>query len=233
MQRRNDIQRLSAVYAAALADKGAVPAGVLWPNAPDLAARFEVLLGAIDFERRHYRHKPLRLLDLGCGPGLLLDYLAANKLLDQIEYTGVDVFEATICLAQSRWPQFRFELRDVRDHPFDENVFDYCLACGAFTGKFNVSYQEMDTMVRDTLSAVWPSLSFGLSFNVMSKHVDWERADLFHWPLDKIMSFCKERLSRHVSLHLDYGLWEASVIVLKQPAPRRAIIPCHWHPGKG
>ena len=224
---RKDIQKLTVTYTAALREHGATPKGVLWPNAPDLGARFETLLGGIDFDRYRPTNR-IRLLDLGCGPGLLLDYLAANTLLDRVDYTGVDVLEAALDEAQSRWPQQKFELHDARDQPFPANHFDYCIACGVFTGRFELSATEMTAMAQDTLKAVWPSVTIGLAFNAMSKHVDWERDDLFHWPLDDIMAFCKADLSRHVRLRLDYGLWEVSTIVLKSPAARLGSVPVGW-----
>jgi SAM-dependent methyltransferase len=225
---RKDVEKLSACYAASLAAHGPTPKGLLWPNAADLATRFQVLLGGIDFDR-HSSANRVRLLDLGCGPGLLLDYLAGNKLLDRVDYRGVDVLEATVLQARSRWPDQPFELRDVRDYPFGGDRFDYCIVCGVFTGRFAVSYSEMERMARDTLKAVWPSVRIGLAFNVMSKHVDWERDDLFHWPLDDIMAFCKANLSRHTSLRLDYGLWEVSAVVLKEPVVPNKCIPQCWN----
>jgi len=224
---RKDVEKLSAVYAASLASYGATPKGLLWPNATDLATRFEVLLGGIDF-RRYTPANRLKLLDLGCGPGLLLEYLSENKLIDFVDYTGVDVLEATLLEARSRSPDYRFELRDVRDFPFDEHHFDYCILCGVFTGKFAVTHAEMEAMAQEILRAVWPSVRIGLAFNVMSKHVDWERDDLFHWSLDKIMAFCKAHLSRHASFRLDYGLWEVSTLVLKSPVERKSRLPPRW-----
>lgn len=38
----------------------------------------------------------MRLLDLGCGPGFLLDYLAENRLLDRVDCTGIDVTKVTL-----------------------------------------------------------------------------------------------------------------------------------------
>jgi SAM-dependent methyltransferase len=224
---RKDVDELSKVYSAALAANGATPVGVAWPNAPDLAARFEVLLSPLGLEQFCSTNR-IRILDLGCGPGLLLDYLAENNLINRVDYLGVDVFEATLDQARSRWPEYRFELRDLRDDPFDVNTFDYCIVCGVFTGRFRISYSDMEAMVRNTLKAVWPSMRIGLGFNVMSKHVDWEREDLFHWPLDDIMAFCKAYLSRHVLLHLDYGLWETSTIVLRSPVGRHGRVPERW-----
>jgi SAM-dependent methyltransferase len=224
---RGDIEQLTGIYSASLAAKGVTPGGVLWPNDQDLATRFEVLLGPIDFAR-HSAANPVKLLDLGCGPGFLLDYLAENGLLDRVDYTGVDVIETTMQHARRRWPQHRFELRDVRDRPFEADAFDYSVICGVFTVRFHNSHADMEKLVRETLRAVWPSVRFGLGFNVMSKHVDWERDDLFHWPLDDVMAFCKANLSRHVSLRLDYGLWEASALVRNAPLPRRSKMPARW-----
>jgi hypothetical protein len=86
----------------------------------------------------------------------------------------------------------------------------------------------MEAMAQETLSAVWPSVTNGLSFNTMSKHVDWERDDLFHWPLDNIMAFAKANLSRHVAFCLDYGLWEVAVSVGKAPVPLTSSRPAAW-----
>src|SRR6266478_4620434 len=68
---RKDVEKLAAVYAASLAAHGVTPKGLLWPNGTDLATRFEVLLGGINFQRYNPANR-VRLLDLGCGPGFLL-----------------------------------------------------------------------------------------------------------------------------------------------------------------
>ena len=224
---RKDIKTLTEMYAKALSDEGPTLAGLGWPNSADLARRFESLLRPLSLTKKSGRDR-IRLLDLGCGPGMLLDYLKENKLLDQIDYLGVDVFEATLSEARARWPGYKFELRDVRDHPFDPNVFDYCLICGAFSVRYHLGYDDMKAMVEETLRALWPSVRIGLGFTVMSKHVDWERDGLFHWPLDDIMAFCKANLSRHVALHVDYGLWETSALVFKAPRAQLGKVPADW-----
>lgn len=227
-----DLERLTRDYPAALAACGVTPMGVLWPNAPDLATRYEVLLAPLQLASRS-TERPLRLLDLGCGPGFLLDFLQANALLDKIDYLGVDVSEATMRHARARWPNQRFELRDVRLQPFPENSFDHAIICGVFIVRYTNSHEAMASLVEATLKSVWNSVHDALAFNVMSKHVDWERDDLFHWPLDSAMTFCKQHLSRHVSFRLDYGLWEASILVAREPVARRSNVPANWLPEQG
>jgi SAM-dependent methyltransferase len=227
---RDDVRALTTAYSKTLDERGVTPEGVLWPNAADLANRYQILLGIRGPEPLR-PDRAMRVLDLGCGPGFLLDYLDANKLLARVEYRGVDIVDAMIGHARSRWPDQVFELRDIRERPFAENAFDVCIACGVFTSRFGLGYRSMEVFVKETLKSAWPSVTKGLAFNVMSKHVDWERDDLFHWPLDNVMAFCKAELSRHVRFRLDYGLWEASVFVLRDAAVGSAFVPAVWTSG--
>ncbi len=224
---RERVSKIVAPYDRALAEHGATPEGILWPNAPDLATRFDVLLSPW-LQEPDAAGRPTRLLDLGCGPGFLLDFLEQNKLRGQVEYTGVDVSASMIDVARARHPNDPFILRDVTEAPFEANAFDIAIMCGVFTARFGNTHAEMEIFTKETLSAVWSSVQRGLAFNVMSKHVDWERDDLFHWPLDEIMQFCKVALSRHVRLRLDYGLWEAAVFVSREPALSQTIAPAAW-----
>jgi SAM-dependent methyltransferase len=223
---RSDLEKTTHEFAAMLAHNGATPAAVGYPNATDLAARYELMLAPLESMKSSTR--PIRLLDLGCGPGLLIDYLVENGCYSRIDYLGVDVVPETIQAARARLPGSRFDLRDVRDQPFGENAFDYAIISGVFTYRSRLDYRSMETMVHETLCAVWPSVELGLTFNVMSKHVDWERDELFHWPLDDLMSFCKSNLSRHVSLRLDYGPWETVALVMKAPITVHSKIPQRW-----
>ena len=170
----------------------------------------------------------MRLLDVGCGLALILDYLKENALLDRVDYTGVDLLDSMLSEARERWPEARFERRDIRDQPFPDDAFDYGVVCGIFTVKHENTYADTVAFAESTLRAAWPSVTIGLGFNSMSKHVDWERDDLFHWPLDDIMTFCKRDLSRHVTFRLDYGLWEVSTLVRKTPLTTAAIVPPAW-----
>jgi SAM-dependent methyltransferase len=222
---RADVERLSEIFSDLTAKSDVHRLG--WPNAPDLASRYEALLSAVDFNA-YSESRPLKLLDLGCGYGLLLDWLSENGLLGSVEYTGVDLVGSILEAARQRWPGHRFDWRDVRDQAYADGAFDYCIICGIFIAKYGNSYEDTVALAQGTLKAVWPSVTLGLAFNSMSKHVDWERHDLFHWPLDEIMAFCKRDLCRHASFRLDYGPWEVATLVRKQPFERTSKVPQRW-----
>ena len=55
----------------------------------------------------------------------------------------------------------------------------------------------------------------GVAFNVMSKHVDWERDDLFHLPFDEMAGFVTRNLTRNFVIRNDYGLFEYTVYLYR------------------
>ena len=173
------------------------------------------------------RASKIRLLDYGCGPALLIDYLEANDLMGNVEYTGLDSSPLMLDHARRRWPNYRFILAD-NELNLSADTFDFVIICGVFTVKFFDTYEIYLDLVQTTLEKIWGCCESRFSFNVMSKHVDWERDDLFHLALHDMMSFCKSKLSRHISVRADYGLWEFSVTVRKTPLQTEAITPPRW-----
>jgi SAM-dependent methyltransferase len=214
---------------ARLAERGATPEGLWWPNAEDLAVRYEVFLRPLLPAPGRPR---LALLDFGCGLGFLPDWLAANGLLEAVDYTGLDASATILDQARARWPGLRFVQADALQEgvpaPAAGGRYDAVVAIGIFTARFGRGRAEMEAYARATLEALWPAASRCLAFNAMSAHVDWEREDLFHWPLDEAMRFCRARLSRHVAMRTDYGLWEYTCHVWREPARQGGVVPAGW-----
>ncbi len=95
--------------------------------------------------------------------------------------------------------------------------FDYIVMNGLFTFKGTSSYEDMlayfQTLVRRAASFA----TRGIAFNVMSKHLDWERDDLFHLPLSDLATFLDETISRHFTIRYDYELFEFTTYVYLTP----------------
>lgn len=223
-----DVEQIVGPIARHFASLPVSPEAVLWPNAEDLPHRFHALLNGVDWSR-YSSEEPLRLLDLGCGPGFLLNYLGHAGLIDRVDYTGVDLNPDVLAAARERWPERRFLERDVRSEPFPDGLFDYAVLCGVFTVRFSLNEADMRTLLIETLQAIWPSTVDGLAYNVMSKHVDWERDDLFHLPCDDALTIARDFLgTRQVRILHDYGLFEYSCVVSREPTRNSLVLTADW-----
>jgi hypothetical protein len=121
-------------------------------------------------------------------------------------------------------------LRDIITEPLQERSFDVVAINGVLTAKWTLSQLEMENFAKRLLAAAWRTSSVAMSFNAMSSHVDWCRDDLFHWPIDAAVEFCVSSLSRHFNIIADYGLYEYTVQVFREPRERSAI-PSKWITG--
>ena len=68
---------------------------------------------------------------------------------------------------------------------------------------------------KSVVRAVFAKAELGIAFNVMSKHVDWERDDLFHLPFDILAQFITRELTRNFIIRNDYGLYEYTTYVYR------------------
>lgn len=187
--------------------------GVDWPNLHDLHTRYRVMLEVI---REH--SEQVSLLDFGCGTAMLKDFLDAMRRNNTIEYAGLDASPLFIAHCRAKYPETAFHLTDVSKTPHGLSEFDYIIMNGVFTEKRELSFNKMLDHMKSILRTVFAKARKGIAFNVMSKAVDWEREDLFHVPADLLIDFLTKELSRHFVIRNDYGLYEFTTYVYRQPA---------------
>jgi SAM-dependent methyltransferase len=199
-------------YETCLALHGDSNLGVDWPNKQDAEKRYRVMLEVVKENT-----VGLTLLDFGCGASHLYPYLQNSRFVG-LEYHGLDASQAFCDLSTTKYPQNKYVCVDVLAEPDKMLVFDYVIMNGVFTEKRDLTFDEMLEYFKQVLQVVFPKVRLGLAFNVMSKAVNWEREDLFHLSLDLLMSFLAKELSRHVVIRNDYGLYEYTVYVYKNPS---------------
>lgn len=204
-------------YERCFARHGRTPQGVDWPNQPDLEQRFDVMLDVAAGASR-----PATLLDLGCGPGLLVDYLQARGRMDEFHYRGIDLSAPMIASARAAWPGLSFDIRDILADPLPADSVDFVIMNGVLTERRDLSRAAMIDFAEALLAAAFRLARRGIAFNVMSRHVDWERDDLFHWGFDEVAAFARARLSRHLAFRADYGLYEFTTYVFRDSRVGRA-----------
>jgi SAM-dependent methyltransferase len=199
-------------YEACLDRYGDSHLGVDWPKAEDVQKRHRVMLDVIRPESQGRR---VSLLDFGCGAAHLNEYIREQRL-DQIEYTGLDLSEKFVRLSQTKFPGNRFFCLDLLEENASLPNFDYIVLNGIFTEKRDLSFDEMLSYFNQLVRRVFDHAAVGIAFNVLSKHVDWERDDLFHLPFDIVAGFLTKELTRNFIFRNDYGLYEYTTYVYRE-----------------
>jgi hypothetical protein len=120
-------------------------------------------------------------------------------------------------ISRSKHPHLTYHVLDVLEAPDAVPEFDYVVMNGVFTIRPGQTYEQMLAYFEDVLRVVFPKARAGLGVNFMSKQVDWERDDLFHLPMDVLASFLTREISRHFVIRHDYGLYEYTAYVYREP----------------
>jgi hypothetical protein len=186
------------------------PSGVGWVR--DAGTRYRVMMGLI-----LPSEAPATLLDFGCGLSNLNDFIIRNKITG-ILYSGLELSSRFLAHCREKYPDITYYQIDVLDPASPEiPAFDYVIMNGMFTYLGNIHWEEKFSYFQALVRRVFDFARIGIAFNVMSKQVEWERDDLFHLPVDTLLTFLSNELSRHVVIRHDYGLYEYTAYVYKQP----------------
>jgi len=197
-------------YEACLARYGDTHLGVDWPKAQDAETRYRVMLELIPTRRP----STVKLLDFGCGTSHLYEHIVASGATG-IEYVGLDLSAKFVEVSRKKFPKNHYVCADILEVPEAVPTSDYIVMNGVFTEKRGLTFDEMLAYFERTLSAGFAKADRGIAFNVMSKHVDWEREDLFHLPFDTLARFLIRSLTRNFVIRNDYGLYEYTTYVYR------------------
>jgi SAM-dependent methyltransferase len=200
-------------YEDCLEKFGDTSMGVDWPNEKDAKLRYGVMLDL--FLKRDQTE--VSLLDFGCGTAHMLEYIKDYFPEAGILYTGLDISGKFIEVSRNKFPTERFIEMDILEDNGGPGRFDYIIMNGVFTEKRELGFDEMWNYFCDMMIRIFPYAEKGIAFNVMSKHVDWERDDLFHLSMDRLGNFLSEKISRHFVFRSDYGLYEYTCYVYRMP----------------
>lgn len=99
--------------------------GILgWESQEAQHMRFDVLLSSVSLQGK-------KLLDVGCGTGNLLEYMISKGI--SAHYTGVDILEEMIAIAQNKKLAGDFIHMDIfKNNIFSKDSFDAVYTSGIF-----------------------------------------------------------------------------------------------------
>lgn len=195
-------------YQERLREHGDSHLGVGWPDQGKVEVMYQVMLGITQ------PAAPASLLDFGCGPARMLDWMNKSGQWSHLKYTGLDFNPDSIALARAKYPAVRFLQRDVLSEPLDEE-FDYVVMNGILTMKAQMTFEAMWQYAQRLLGCAFAITRRGLAFNVMSKAVDWEKDILFHLPTDMLIDFVTKNLTRRFVIRQDYAPFEYTVYLYR------------------
>ena len=187
--------------------------GVDWPNQQDADTRYKVMLDIVRINAGS--DASVSLLDFGCGTATLFEYIKNNGY-HNIVYSGLDISQKFIDVAQTKYPDNSFYCVDILDLNKALPNFDYVIMNGVFTEKRGLSFDEMWEYFTKMIGVTYAHCNKGFAFNVMSKNVDWEREDLFHLSMDLLCGFLCKDITRDFVIRNDYGLYEYTVYGFKK-----------------
>jgi Methyltransferase domain len=207
--------RIVRHYESCLRRFGAGPNAVDWKSGEDAAVRYSVMLDVI-----RDRSATATLLDFGCGLAGLKDHMDARGL-SRIAYSGLDLSPEFVACARERHPGVTFYCGDVLTELLDLPSFDYIVMNGIFTRRHDLGLDEMRSYLECLLLYSFALTRIGLAFNVMSKCVDWESEALFHACPGELAEFICRKATPHFVLRNDYGLYETTCYLYREPRYRR------------
>ncbi len=201
-----NLSKVEKLYTDNIKEHGIDAKSVGWGTKEKQDLRFEKLMGVI-----LDRDTDLTINELGCGYGELINFCIGRNMKIS-KYFGYDLSAEMIKVANNYigGPNVKlFQSRVLKTKA------DYTIASGIFNVKFDERKENWEIYIFDTIKHIYDNSIKGISFNFLSKYVDWEKKDLYYADPALIFNFCKANLSEKVNLIHDYNLFEFTIHVLK------------------
>jgi SAM-dependent methyltransferase len=136
------------------------------------------------------------ILDYGCGTGDFYRFLKRRGF--NVRYTGVDINENFIRLAQKKYPECTFSvLNDTADQI--EGFYDYIVICGVF----NLQVPGVAEDMKESLITLFKHCNKGLALNALSSHTPIKDPELHYTSPAEMVQFTLENLSPYLALRHD------------------------------
>jgi SAM-dependent methyltransferase len=163
----------------------------------------------------------ISVLDVGCGFGDFYGFLKAEGMLgrQRINYTGYDISPKLLEVAGKKYPEARFEVRDVLE---DRCVpgFDYVFCSGVFNIRTTEEHDHLE-FVKEMIFRMYDLAGCGLSVNFLSEGAlplgaaeEQNSGRYYYFKPEEILRFCRFVCSRFFVRH-DYHPGDFTVYLLK------------------
>lgn len=200
-----DLSKIKELYDQNLDHYGIDPRSVGWPTPESQELRFNKLLSMVDTSQ------PFTLNELGCGYGELYKYTKKYNYPLSL-YRGYDISKKMLDAGASYIQSEKVTW--IQGAKIDR-IADYTTTSGIFNVKFDHQQVSWENYIKHTLKNMFDHSSKAISFNLLTKYVDFEAENLYYADPSYFFDFCKKNLSRYVTLLHDYPLYEWTIIIRK------------------
>jgi SAM-dependent methyltransferase len=207
-----------AYYEDLLARHGANHNALDWNSHESQKLRYQILKEIFIYGKKASN---ISILDVGCGFGDLYGFLKAERLVSRhrIRYTGYDISARLLEVAGKRYPDARFELKDILEERCLSN-FDYVFCSGVFNIR-TMDFENHMEHVKSMLLRLYDLANCGVAVNFLSEGAlpisdpeDLNSGRYFYFRPEEILSFCRFICGRFILRH-DYHLGDFTVYLLK------------------
>jgi SAM-dependent methyltransferase len=200
-----DLTKVEQLYSENIRKFGNKAESVGWGTQEKQDLRFFKLLSVID-----ERSESVSINELGCGYGELIKFCERNGY-NISEYDGYDISAEMLVAAKD----YLLDYQNIKFHQSSEinTQADYTIASGIFNVKFDLDRLDWEEHIKSTLRNMYEHSDKGISFNLLTKYVDFEAENLYYADPSYFFDFCKRELSEKVNLIHDYPLYEWTLIV--------------------
>ena len=197
-----DLKGLVSFYRQNAERHGNDIGAVAWGSRQSQEKRFQILAEIADLNGRS-------VLDVGCGLGDFYGWLKQEQV--NVRYSGIDITQSMIDLAQQSHPGEDFQVVNILDAAPSPTTYDYVFASGVF----NRRVPGHQSFVNDSVVRMFDLCRYGMAFNILSIKADLKEPDEYHADPGEMLDFCLS-LSRKATLRHDYMTHDFTVYVFKE-----------------
>jgi SAM-dependent methyltransferase len=189
-----------------------------WKSDESQRIRFVILQDIFCFGKKH---KNFSVLDLGCGFGDFYGFLNQRGLVKekQIRYTGYDINPGILEVARQRYPEARFEIRDILNEKVER--FDYAVASGIFNIRLVEEEAHLE-FVAEMLAKLYDIAGGGVAANFLSTAAipyvaaeDKNKEQYYYFDPERVVKIARKIGPRYMLRH-DYYPADFTLYFLKE-----------------
>lgn len=129
------------------------------------------------------------ILDAGCGTGDLYEYL---QQFEEVDYTGIDIFEDGVKKARGKFPNGKFLVGDFLEE--EAGNFDFVFSSGALTTKL---HSDNYYILAKWVKKMWQTARVGVGFNLLLERYPGDYSNnLFLYNRQKVLEITAKSASK-------------------------------------